>query len=85
MSNKKVFNEIKICGNKSIKIFEGKGRDFNTALALSGGKKESFTLHLAAILSEIEGEKVSFQELEDLPIRDYTKILTEVGKQLGEE
>jgi hypothetical protein len=69
----KVFN---LSDGREVKIFAGKGKHARNALRVSGKDTEKYLPALMAELVTIGGSKIVMEELDELPLKDYTAIQT---------
>lgn len=73
--------EVKLPSGKIAKIRPGKGRDVVAAQRIAGTEPDKIIGALAAIRSEIDGKKMTLEELlDDLSDFDYLVLYGEVGK-----
>jgi hypothetical protein len=64
---------------KSVTILEGKGRHARLATRMCDGDMSMYMNALMSMLVEIDGKKLSMEEFDDLDIKDYNFLMTEIG------
>jgi len=65
---------------KTATIRDGIGKDSILAGKLSDGKTEMYLPWLITILVKIDGQPIVFEDLEFMPLKDYSVLSTEVGQ-----
>ncbi|SMO74661.1 hypothetical protein SAMN06269117_12513 [Balnearium lithotrophicum] len=85
MENRQVLKELKLSDGRKAVVYEGTGEDFLTAVEIAqetgGGFKEAI-LTLMEQLIEIDGKRVTAEELKKLPLSDFARLYT-VFQQTG--
>jgi hypothetical protein len=82
---RKVLKEITLSKGRKATVYEGTGEDFLTALEIaqaSGGGFKEAILSLMEQLIEIDGRRVTAEELKKLPLQDFA-VLYAVFQQTG--
>jgi len=76
---RKVLKELTLSDGRKAVIYQGTGEDFLTALEIvqqtGGGFKEAI-LTLMEQLIEIDGSRVTAQQLKELPLQDFVTLYT---------
>lgn len=72
--------EFKISDGRLVIIRAGKGRDSVMAMRVSAGVGEKYVGALMAQLCTVAGKKITMEDMEDLPLRDYTAIQTQFAE-----
>ena len=79
MEERKVLKEINLPSGRKAVVYQGTGEDFLTALEIAqetgGGFKEAI-LSLMEQLVEIDGKRVTAEELKKLPLQDFAVLYT---------
>jgi hypothetical protein len=74
---RQVLKEVTLSNGKKATVYQGTGEDFLTALevaqATGGGFKEAI-LSLMEQLIEIDGKRVTAEELKKLPLQDFAML-----------
>ncbi len=82
---RKVLKEVELSNGKKAVVYEGTGEDFLTAIEIAqqtgGGFKEAI-LTLMEQLIEIDGKRVTAEELKKLPLSDFARLYA-VFQQTG--
>lgn len=74
-------NKILLSDGRLAEIKQGKGRHAIKAQNLSSGKQDAYMSILMAMLTTIDGKAIVPEDLEDLPLRDFTAIQVEFATQ----
>ena len=84
---RKVVEEFKLSDGRTVKIYEGIGEDFLTAIEIAEatGKTsvKDTVLTLMELLIEVDGQKLPAEEFAKLPLKDFMKLYNKIGENLS--
>lgn len=69
-------NEVTLSDGRKAVILKGKGKHAQDAMELSEGKSKLYMSSLMALLITIEGKGIVPEDLAELDMKDYNKLLT---------
>jgi hypothetical protein len=67
-------DEIKLSNGKTATIKQGKGKDALKAQKLCAGDSDKYLQILMSLLVKIDGQNITLEDLEDLPLNDFSKV-----------
>jgi tRNA splicing endonuclease len=72
--------EFELPSGKKVVIYPGKGFHSNRAMKECEGDTSRYIVCFMALLVEIDGKKVTSEDLEDLSSKEYMKLQTEFSE-----
>ena len=69
--------EVTLSDGRIATIAPGKGKHANEAMKISNGKGEEYLVCLMAQLITIDGKGIVKEDLEEMPLKDFTVLQTE--------
>jgi len=76
-----VAKEVELSNGAMARIFAGKGKHARKAAQMAEGDQSKYLPALMQQLIEINGEKLTAEDFDEMPLKDYTRLSVEFQEQ----